>query len=79
MTARNVTVNGTVRSLREKTSAKGNTYDIFSICSGGCLRVFAWGHPAIIDGKTITVHGTFSAIKHVGQYTFRNEIEADEG
>ena len=31
------------------------------------------------NGKTITVHGTFAAVKHVSGYTFHNEIDADDG
>jgi hypothetical protein len=76
---KHVDVTGTIRGLREKTSHKGNAYDTFSICSDGCLHVFTFGRPRITDGQTITVHGTFAAVKHVGAYTFRNEIDADEG
>ncbi len=73
-----VNVTGTVSKLAEKTSAKGNAYDTFSMCSSNCIHVFVWGHPAVIvEGKPATVVGTFTATKSVGGYTFTNEIEAD--
>jgi CMP-2-keto-3-deoxyoctulosonic acid synthetase len=74
-----VTVAGTVRDVEEKTSHKGNDYDVFQLCGDRCLHVFTFGRPPIAEGQKITVNGTFSAVKHVGSYTFRNEIEADEG
>jgi hypothetical protein len=40
-----VDVSGTVRSIRSKTSARGNDYETFSLCDGSCLHVFAWGRP----------------------------------
>ena len=43
------------------------------------MNVFRWGLPNVGKGKQVTVGGTFAAVKHVGSYTFRNEIEADEG
>jgi hypothetical protein len=43
------------------------------------VNVFTWGHPNVAEGKQLTVNGTFEEVKHVGRYTFRNEIEADEG
>ncbi len=76
---KHVEVTGTIRSLREKTLHKGNAKDTFSICDGGCLRVFTFGHPEVSDGEKLTVHGIFAAVKHVGRHTFRNEIDADEG
>lgn len=72
-----VEVRGTVSQLRERTSHRGNDYDTFKLCSASCVSVFTFGRPAISDGKTVTVHGTFSAVKHTGGYTFYNEIEAD--
>ena len=36
----------------------------FSLCSSECIHVFSFGSPRISDGETITVHGTFAAVKH---------------
>jgi hypothetical protein len=74
---RSVAVRGTVSQLRERISHRGNDYDTFKLCSSTCISVFMFGRPAVADGKTATVHGTFSAVKHTGGYTFYNEIEAD--
>lgn len=72
-----VTVNGTIQGIREKVSRKGNAYDTFSICDKECLHVFVFGHPSIAEGQRRTIIGTFTAIKHVGSYTFYNEIEME--
>ena len=73
-----VVVTGTVTRIQEKTSHRGNDYDIFDLCDSKSVRVFAWGHPSITEGQHLAVHGTFSVVKHVGPYTFHNEIEADD-
>jgi hypothetical protein len=49
------------------------------LCDGGCIHVFTFGRPKIAEGQKLQVVGTFSAVKHVGTYTFRDEIEADDG
>ena len=74
-----VTVSGTVRGVLAKTSHGGNDYETFSLCERSCVKVFVWGHPQIGEGQRLEVKGTFQAVKRVGQYTFRNEIEADKG
>lgn len=76
---RHVDVAGTVEHLEQKTSHKGNPYVTFSLCSSQCIHVFAFGSPNISGGQTITVHGTYEAVKHVGSFTFYNEIDADDG
>jgi hypothetical protein len=76
---RQVAVSGTVEQLERKVSRRGNPYVTFSICSGQCIHVFAFGSPSINDGQTITVRGTFAAVKHVSGYTFFSEIDADDG
>jgi len=74
-----VSVTGKVEDLEQKTSRKGNAYVTFSLCSSRCIHVFAFGSPSISDGQTVNVRGMFSAVKHVGAYTFTDEIEADDG
>lgn len=76
---RHVDVKGTVEHLEQKTSHKGNPYVTFSLCSGQCIHVFAFGTPSISDGQTITVHGSYESVKHVSGYTFYNEVDADDG
>ena len=70
---------GAVRGVLAKASHRGNDYETFSLCEKSCVKVFAWGHPQIREGQRLEVKGTFQAVKRVGQYNFRNEIEADEG
>jgi hypothetical protein len=43
------------------------------------VNVFTFGHPHVGEGQRLTVNGTFQTVKNVGRYSFRNEIEADEG
>jgi opacity protein-like surface antigen len=74
-----VTVSGTAQYVRSKTSRSGNDYETFSLCQQACVNVFTWGQPSVAEGKSLTVNGTFQAVKHVGRYTFRNESDADEG
>jgi hypothetical protein len=77
--SQHVTVSGTVRYVRPRTSRRGNDYETFSLCDQTCVNVFTWGHPNVAEGKEVTVNGTFEEVKHVGRYAFRNEIDADEG
>jgi hypothetical protein len=74
-----VDVRGMVERLEQKVSHKGNPYVTFSLCAAQCIHVFGFGSPSLSDGQTITVHGTFAAVKHVSGYTFYNEIDADDG
>jgi hypothetical protein len=74
-----LTVSGTAQYIRSKTSRRGNQYETFSLCEQACVNVFTWGHPKVSEGRPVTVNGTFESVKHVGRYTFRNEIDADEG
>jgi|SRR5579872_3648695 len=73
-----VTVKGEVRNIESKTSHRGNAYEIFKLCDESCVSVFTWGNPKLSEGQAETVRGTFSVDKHVGQYIFHNEIEADD-
>lgn len=74
-----VAVSGTVEHFERKVSRRGHPYVTFSLCSGQCIHVFGFGSPSISDGQTITVRGTFAAVKHVSGYTFFSEIDADDG
>jgi hypothetical protein len=74
-----VTVSGTAQFIRPRTSRRGNNYETFSLCEQACVNVFTWGHLQVAEGQKITVNGTFEAVKHVGRYTFHNEIDVDEG
>lgn len=71
-----VTLSGTVQNLHHKISQKGNAYTTFSLCDlSRCVRVFEFGSPAIADGQTRTVTGTFAVSRQVGATTYHNEID----
>lgn len=70
-----VTVSGTVNDLRARISRKGNPYETFTVCESSCVHVFTFGQPPLRDGERVSVTGTFAAVKHVGRYTFHNEID----
>jgi hypothetical protein len=70
-----VTVSGIVSTLDSQVSHKGNAYETFALCGSSCVRVFTFGQPLLRDGERATVTGTFAAVKHVGRYTFHDEID----
>jgi hypothetical protein len=71
-----VTISGTVERVAHRVSHKGNSYTTFSLCDQSrCVRVFEFGSPAIADGQTRTVTGTFAVARHVGPATYRDEID----
>jgi hypothetical protein len=72
-------VSGIVQNAIAKTSRRGNEYETFELCDKSCVKVFAWGHPELREGQHLSVSGTFDAVKHVGRYTFYNELDADKG
>jgi hypothetical protein len=71
-----VTVSGTVQGAQHHISHKGRAYTTFSLCDQShCVRIFEFGSPAISDGQTRTVTGTFAITRQVGTATYRDEIE----
>lgn len=76
---RHVRVAGTLMRLEERTAMDGREYDAFDLCDATCVHVFTGGRPALREGQTLTVQGTFSAAKRIGEFDFQNDIETDEG
>jgi hypothetical protein len=76
-----VQAEGTVGSLRSKTSKKGNPYTTLMIrdSSNGVLNVFSFGTLSVKKNDSVVVTGRYQKIKHVGSFTFYNEIDASEG
>ncbi len=72
---REVVINGTVSGIQLRTSKKGSDYSSFSV---GRLNVFSWGHTNVTNGQWVVVRGIYSKENVVGEYTFRDEIEASE-
>jgi hypothetical protein len=74
-----VALAGAVSNVHPRVSHRGNAYETFRLCDSKCVTVFAWGHPRLSAGQHLVVKGEYDSIKHVGRYTFYNEITADEG
>lgn len=74
---KDVSITGVAKNIKFRTSKKGSNYTTFDLSDNGTLRVFSWGRPDILEGKSITVHGKFYMEKKSGEYTFYDEIEAD--
>jgi len=72
-----VTVTGAITGLRQRVSKRGNPYVTFTVCSDACIHIFTFGEPVLHDGERVTVTGIFAAVKQVGRYSFRNEIDAE--
>jgi len=72
-----VTVTGTAEEISSRTSRRGNPYTTFRLSDQGeAVKVFTFGTPAIKDGQRVDVRGVFQQVKHVGAYTFHDEIDA---
>jgi hypothetical protein len=75
-----VSVEGTVGSIKEKVSKKGNAYTTFKLSQGDkSLSVFSFGNSSLKDADSARVMGRYQKVKHVGQFTFYNEIDASGG
>lgn len=75
---RSVAVEGTADDVLETTSHAGNGYSTFQLRDGAgdAVTVFTWGHPNIRNGNQVQVIGVFQQVRHVGHYTFNDEIDA---
>lgn len=72
-----ITLTGRAQHVRTKVSRHGNEYTTFTLSDGsGHLNVFAWGDIHLTSGERVEVHGRYDHVKHVGRYTFYNEISA---
>jgi exonuclease VII large subunit len=75
-----VTVRGEVVDIRARVSRAGNPYYTFTLRDRtGEIKVFNFGQPVCTDGDKVVVTGKYSVEKHVGHYTFYNEIDASSG
>jgi len=76
-----VQIEGKVGSIRTKTSQKGNLYTTVMIIdsANAVLNVFSLGMLSLKKNDSVTVIGRYQKVKHVGSYSFYNEIDASEG
>lgn len=75
---KSISVTARVRKLDQWDSKLGRPEEIFSVCDGGCIRVYMREHSPIRDGELVTVRGTYRDVYHFGHETFYNEVEATE-
>jgi len=76
-----VKVEGKIGSIRFKTSKKGNAYTTLLIkdSSNAVLNIFSFGTLSLKKNDFVIVIGRYQKVKHVGSFTFYNEIDASEG
>ena len=72
-----VTITGTISSLRERVSARGNPYYTFNLSDGTrAIRVFSFGRRPCPDASPVEVTGRFYREHRVGRYVFSDEVTA---
>jgi hypothetical protein len=70
------TIQGTATLVSEKISRIGNPYMTSRVQdSTGSIVIYTRGHPGIGNGDRVEVIGLFQQVKHIGRYTFYNEID----
>ncbi|TMI82329.1 MAG: hypothetical protein E6H04_04970 [Bacillati bacterium ANGP1] len=73
-----ITVTGQVTAYRERVSARGNAYTTFRLHDRTAeVSVFVWKRAGLGNGANVRITGKFQREKHVGRYTFYNEIQAE--
>jgi len=76
---KHVDVTGTAKHVKMKTSKAGNDYVVFDLCQTQCVGVYEHGHPAgVIENATLTISGTFSAVKKMRTFEIHNQIDASD-
>ncbi|GAC1392786.1 MAG: hypothetical protein NVSMB31_11320 [Vulcanimicrobiaceae bacterium] len=75
---RDVRVAGRVQHMVHHTSRSGSAYDIFLLCSQGCVRVYRHSRTALRDGDAVSIAGTYYPVRHLGRSVYRKELDADE-
>ncbi|HTV92223.1 MAG TPA: hypothetical protein VMG98_05865 [Verrucomicrobiae bacterium] len=74
-----IDVTGRVEHVRVERLPNGTQYESFSICATRCVQAVVVGAPAVTQGQTITVRGTYYGWKTFGTYTVRHAIQVDAG
>ncbi len=75
-----VQVEGKVTALEGKVSNRGHPYYTLKLADGDkSLTVYRKGIPSIQEGYSVSVTGMYQKVKHVGQHTLYNEIDASKG
>ncbi|HTU69099.1 MAG TPA: hypothetical protein VMF11_02170 [Candidatus Baltobacteraceae bacterium] len=74
-----VDVTGRVMHVRARRLPSGAAYERFSLCATRCIQAVVSGVPALTEGQTITLHGTFYTWKNLGGYLLIRGVEVDAG
>ena len=75
-----VAVVGTVESVTEKKSIRGNIYYTTRLTDGkNHVNIFSFGNPKIHDGQYIRAIGFYTQIKYLEPWTFENELDLTYG
>lgn len=77
-TGKAVSVTGRVANLDRWRSRNGTAEEVFSLCDGGCVRVYMAAHSDIRNGQLVTVRGSYYQAYRVRRDTYFNEVEATE-
>jgi hypothetical protein len=71
-------LSGTETNLQARVSHRGNSYFTFDLDTGsGRLRIFEFGMAPCRAQSRVTVEGIFHHVKHVSDYTFYDQIDAE--
>lgn len=75
-----VTVSGRASEVTRTISRRGNPYTTFRLtdASEAVITIYSGGHPDVKSSDSVQVTGTFQRVKRVGQYTFYNQIDANQ-
>ena len=72
-----VVLTGRADAVRPRVSHHGNEYTTFTLTQQtGQITIFSWGRLPINSGDRVEVHGVFQRVKHVGRYTYSNQVDA---
>jgi len=75
-----INVIGTITGYQESVAGVAGKYTKFRLEDGGSsVTVYYFGqHLGLKNGMRVRVIGTYSAFKQSGQYTYRNQVGAQE-
>ena len=73
-----IRVYGIVTDLKSRTSIRGNHYFTFNLSDKkSVVTVFKYGYSSVDNDDSVLVQGVFHEVKHVNNYTFYDQLEAD--
>jgi len=75
-----ISIIGTIAAYKESVAGRAGEYTMFRLEDGGSsVTVYYIGkHLGLKNGVRVRVIGTYSAFKQMGQFTYRNQLGAQE-